>query len=174
MAGPEEYDELNAVQVRCACWAALQRAGGRVQGWLPPCNARAAASPCRPAGCTADSTGSAQPASTPKQMFHDRRRFKVNLASLCGHSQEVITGAELLHLAQPGVQAARLDAQPPPVVPWGGGGSEYDSEEEEGGWQDEGEEEEEEEGPWPPGQASPWAPDQEMEVHLVRGSRGAG
>lgn len=56
----------------------------------------------------------------------------------------------------------------------GGGGSEYDSEEEEGGWQDEGEEEEEEEGPWPPGQASPWAPDQEMEVHLVRGSRGAG
>lgn len=54
-------------------------------------------------------------------MFHDRRRFKVNLASLCGHSQEVITGAELLHLAQPGVQAARLDAQPPPVVPWGGG-----------------------------------------------------
>lgn len=94
------------------------------------------------------------------QVFHYRSRFKVNLGSLCSHSQEVVTDAQLLHLGLPGLEAASLAAVLQPSV--------SGSEEGETDWWEEEEDDEDEQGLYPPVPAFTWAPDRGMAVHLVR------
>lgn len=167
---------MSAVRSRCAakrcacrdllCCAYGKEASACAALLAPKCSARlrpdASSQHSKPKQrAHASASPLALPHHHPAQLFHDRRRFKVNLASLCAHSQEVITDAELLHLGLPGLRAARLAAAPPPFDPGSG-----DSGSEE--WEEWEEDEEEELGPWPPGQPSPWSPDNRMEVHLVR------
>lgn len=94
------------------------------------------------------------------QVFHYRSRFKVNLGSLCSHSQEVVTDAQLLHLGLPCLEAASLAAVLQP--------SASGSEDGQTDWWEEEEDDEDEQGLWPPVPAFAWAPDRGMAVHLVR------
>lgn len=87
------------------------------------------------------------------QLFHQRCWARVHLASLCAHSQEVATDAELLHLGLPGLAPARLAALPPADSLFGMDEEEGEAESLYGL------------------EICSWLPDSEMQVHLVRGER---